>query len=415
MFHQQPPARGLRRIAARLQSARAGTDTGVRAVPASSWAATTCARLVAVGAFLLAVSAAHAHKGSDSYLSLTVDGARIIGQWHAALPDIDEVAGLDTNGDGDITVGEVRSRQDEIAAYAKARLQFRPDGRLAGMRVGELRIEQFPDGAFTVLPFEIETERRPATLDVAYRPFFDLDTFHRGLMQLECAGRTQSAIFSPDRTNQTFDVASPSLGRQFLNFGWEGVWHIWIGFDHILFLLALLLPSVLRRGANGWEVAPGFRPAFIAVLKIVTAFTAAHSITLSIATLGLVRLPARLVEATIAASVILAALNNLRPLFPDRAWLVAFAFGLIHGFGFANVLTELGLPAGTLAAALVGFNVGVELGQLAIVLVFLPIAFCLRGSWTYQKLTVQFGSAVIALLAATWMVERVWELKLLPF
>src|SRR5207249_427471 len=174
-------------------------------------------------------------------------------------------------------------------------------------------------------------------------------------------------------------------------------WHIWLGFDHILFLLALLLPSVLRRGPGGWEVVDGFRPALIKMLKIVTAFTVAHSITLSLATLGILRLPARLVESAIAASVILAAVNNIRPIFPHRGWMVAFAFGLIHGFGFANVLADLGLAKETLALALVGFNLGVEIGQLAIVTAFLPIAFSLRESWVYQKLTFRFGSAMIAL------------------
>ena len=158
-----------------------------------------------------------------------------------------------------------------------------------------------------------------------------------------------------------------------------------------------------------------FRPALIKVLKIVTAFTAAHSITLSLATLEIVRLPSRLVESTIAASVILAALNNIRPILTERGWVVAFCFGLVHGFGFANALLDLGLARQTLALALVGFNLGVELGQLAIVAPFLPLAFGLRSSWVYQRLTFQFGSATIAFLAAAWMVERIFAIKLLPF
>jgi len=158
-----------------------------------------------------------------------------------------------------------------------------------------------------------------------------------------------------------------------------------------------------------------FRPALINVLKIVTAFTLAHSLTLSLATLGIVRLPPRLVESTIAASVILAALNNIRPVLGERGWIVAFCFGLVHGFGFANVLVDLGLARPTLALALIGFNLGVEIGQLAIVAAFLPLAFGLRGSWVYQRLTFRFGSAVIALLAATWMMERIFDFKWLPF
>ena len=99
----------------------------------------------------------------------------------------------------------------------------------------------------------------------------------------------------------------------------------------------------------------------------------------------------------------------------ERGWIVALGFGLVHGFGFAGRLIELGLAKHTLALALVGFNLGVEFGQLAIVAGFLPLAFGLRGSWVYQTLTFRFGSATIALLAATWMVERILDVKWLPF
>jgi hypothetical protein len=150
------------------------------------------------------------------------------------------------------------------------------------------------------------------------------------------------------------------------------------------------------------------------VLRIVTAFTVAHSITLSLATLGLVSLPSRWVESAIAASVVLAALNNIWPLFQARRWSVAFVFGLVHGFGFASVLADLGLPQGVLAVALVGFNVGVELGQLAIVAVFLPLAFALRRSLFYRRGLLLGGSWLIALLAAVWFLERAFNLRLLP-
>ena len=156
------------------------------------------------------------------------------------------------------------------------------------------------------------------------------------------------------------------------------------------------------------------RDAVKDVLKIVTAFTVAHSITLSLAALGLVELPSRLVESAIAVSVILAALNNLRPLVLGRLWMVAFGFGLLHGFGFASALAGLGLPRDALALALVGFNLGVEAGQLAIVLVFLPVAFALRHSSLYRRQVMFGGSLLIALLASIWFIERAFEMRLLP-
>jgi HupE / UreJ protein len=135
---------------------------------------------------------------------------------------------------------------------------------------------------------------------------------------------------------------------------------------------------------------------------------------LSLASLGVVSLPSRWVESAIALSVVLAALNNLRPVFQGRRWTVAFGFGLIHGFGFASVLTELGLPQDTLLLALVGFNLGVEAGQLAIVAAFLPLAYWLRTGWLYQRLVMRGGSMLIVLIAGIWLVERVFDLKLMP-
>ncbi|MGH6842163.1 MAG: HupE/UreJ family protein, partial [Methylocella sp.] len=144
------------------------------------------------------------------------------------------------------------------------------------------------------------------------------------------------------------------------------------------------------------------------------AFTVAHSITLSLATLQLVSLPARISESAIAMSVVLAALNNLFPIVRGRRWVVAFCFGLIHGFGFASVLTDLGLPSGVLALALVGFNLGVEAGQIAIVAIFLPAAYRLRRTWLYRSVVLAGGSSAIVAVAALWFVECAFNLECLP-
>jgi hypothetical protein len=190
----------------------------------------------------------------------------------------------------------------------------------------------------------------------------------------------------------------------------EGVWHIWIGFDHILFLLSLLLPAVLVRREQHWEPAPSLKGSLFEVLKVVTAFTLAHSITLSLAVLGVITLPSRFVESVIAASVVVAALNNLRGTVDRRRWVMAFVFGLVHGFGFASVLADLGLPQGALALALVGFNLGVEIGQLAIVAAFLPAAYLLRGTAFYRIGVLRVGSLAVAVLASWWLVQRAFNL-----
>ncbi len=358
---------------------------------------------------------AHAHKPSDSYLTLKVEGDKIAGQWDIALRDLDFAIGLDANGDGAITWGEVRARHAEIAAYALARLQLSSDGKPCATSATEHLIDDHTDGAYAVLRFTAQCAAAIHTLRARYSLFHEIDPQHKGLLRLEYQGNSSTGIFSPEKADQQFSLVEPDKLTQFVDYVREGVWHIWIGFDHILFLLALLLPAVVVREQKKWQAVAAFKPAFWSVLKIVTAFTLAHSITLTLATLGVISLPSRWVESTIAASVVIAALNNVFPLFAERRWVMAFVFGLIHGFGFASVLTDLGLPQGALILSLVGFNLGVEVGQLAIVTVFLPMAFALRHSWFYRRLVLLGGSVIIAILAMIWLVERAFDVKLLTF
>ena len=382
------------------------------------WAALAAAWL------LCASGAALAHKPSDSYLVLSAaaEPGRLEGRWDIALRDLDVALALDADGDGSITWGEVRARHAEIATYALARLAVRADGAACRIEAGAQQIDTHTDGAYTVLPLNVACPTAAAAkkLDIEYRLFADLDPQHRGLLSLTLQpGTTRAAVLGPQAAVQSFDAARPNRWQQWADYVREGVWHIWIGLDHILFLVSLLLPAVLvlagrpPHSAAGFAPVERFAPAAWEVLRIVTAFTVAHSITLSLATLGLVELPSRAVESVIAASVVVAALNNVWPLFTGRRWAVAFGFGLIHGFGFASVLSDLGLPGDALLLALFGFNVGVELGQLAIVAVFLPLAFALRRTALYRKGIVVGGSVLIALLAAVWFVERAFSVKLL--
>ncbi|GAC1323737.1 MAG: HupE/UreJ family protein [Collimonas sp.] len=354
----------------------------------------------------------HAHKPSDSYLTLKVSGKTVEGQWDIALRDLDFAIGLDRDGNGELTWGEIRSHHQDIAAYALGRLTLANAGSNCPITVGQQLVDSHSDGAYSVLRFTASCSAQIEKLDVDYRLLFDIDPQHRGLLNLQSGGQASTAIFSPGTAHQTLTLQAASRLAQFDDYLVTGIWHIWKGFDHILFLLSLLLPAVLRLGDRQRRPSDSFKASFVDVLKIVTAFTLAHSITLTLATLQVISLPSRWIESAIAASVVLAALNNLIPLFQGKRWMVAFAFGLIHGFGFASVLTDLGLPRSALVLALVGFNLGVEIGQLAIVSVFLPLAYTIRGTMFYRNAIFSFGSGLIVLIATVWLVERLFDLTI---
>jgi len=352
---------------------------------------------------------AAAHKPSDSYLTLTVSDSTLDGRWDIALRDLDYALGLDGNDDGAITWGELRARHDDIAAYALSRLTIESDDGVCTTRAREHLVEDHSDGAYAVLRFSANCGPALTSLALGYTLFFDLDPQHRGLLKVSDGEETHSTIFSVERPTQRLTLGRVASWEQFFDYAREGVWHIWIGFDHILFLLTLLLPAVLQRDAGQWRAVSGFREAFRKVFFIVTSFTVAHSITLSLAVLGVISLPSRLIESAIAASIVVVALNNIYPVITRKLWLVAFGFGLIHGLGFASVLEDLGLPQDALLRALFGFNLGVEIGQLAIIGAFMPLAYVLRQWWWYPRLAVQLGSIAIVFIATIWFAERAFR------
>ena len=355
---------------------------------------------------------AWAHKASDSYLVVDVKGNAITAQWDIALRDIDFALGLDRDGNAEITWGELRARQSDLSAWALSRLELTRSGGCP-LQVTSLQVDEHTDGGYAVLHLVGVCPGASGPLGLQYRLLFDLDSLHRGLLRLTLDDATHTTVISPTSGALQFGAMQTSRWAQSKQYLVEGVWHIWIGFDHILFLLSLLLPAVLVFQMRRWQGVANFGAALREVLWVVTSFTAAHSITLSLAALGLVSLPSRLVESAIALSVVLAAANNLWPVVERRRWLVAFGFGLIHGFGFASVLAELGLPADALALSLLGFNAGVEVGQMAIVAGFLPVAFLLRNTRFYLRGVFVLGSWLTMLVALIWLLERALDLKLL--
>jgi hypothetical protein len=371
------------------------------------WLSLLAATLISASAF--------AHKPSDSYLTLSLGGGRVAARWDIALRDLDRALGLDLDGSGTITWGEVRARQSDIARYATGRLTLAADGAgPCAMRAPRpLRVTEHSDGAYAVLEFEAACRQAPRTLDVDYALFFEEDPLHRGIVRVDAGAATRTAIFSKDDHRQSFERDTTAPFVQLAAAIKLGVEHIFQGIDHLLFLLALLLPSVQQPDRGGsWKPVQRLRPALGDVFRIVTAFTLAHSITLTLSALDILRLPSRLVESGIAMSVVLAAANNVWPVLRGERWTAAFALGLLHGFGFSATLMDLGLPRQNLLLTLFGFNLGVELGQACVVATFVPLAFLGRRTQAYRWGALVAGSLAIALVASVWTIERAFSVTL---
>jgi hypothetical protein len=352
-----------------------------------------------------------AHKPSSSYLQLQVDEQRLSGRWDLGIEDLDLALRLDSDGDGVLRWRDLLAREADIAAYALSRIAVNRADTRCTLRAGDLMLVDLSDGTYASLPLTGDCPAAEGPVELRYGLLFDLDPQHRGLLQLRRDEGVQTGVFAPDRRVLSFGAGPPDAAGAFRQYFREGVFHIAIGLDHLLFLAGLLLPAVAWRSGRGWAVSPDARSAFFSVAKVVTAFTVAHAIALTLASLGLVRLPTRLTESLVAATIIFAALNNLYPVVLRRLWMVAFGFGLIHGAGYASVLGDLGLSAWTLFAALLAFNLGVEGMQIAVSAVVVPLAFLVRHQSWYRWGIVSGGSLLVAALGSVWLIERAFNLR----
>ena len=361
-------------------------------------------------------SAAMAHTGEESYVYLDIYDTTMEGRVEFPISDLDEVLGLAIPEDEEAALAAVEAELGLIQAYAQEHLGI-GDGTVEW----PLAFEGFSyldvsSGSYVIFDFEVEQ-----TFDSVPRQF---TVFYDGIIH-EKTEKSALLIIGTDFGSGTFNNEASELLRytvdnstHVVDLGdtsfWKGVTgviglgvdHIRIGTDHILFVFALVLPSVLvfsRR--DGWQPTPSFGSALWRVLKIVTMFTVAHTITLTLGGLGIVELPAAPVETIIALSIALAAIHNISPQFANKEWLIAGAFGLFHGFGFAGLLSDLGLTQNRRVVSLLGFNLGIELGQIVIILLIFPSLYLLRRTRYYLK-GMYAASAVLAVIALGWAADR---------
>jgi hypothetical protein len=348
---------------------------------------------------LLPLQDAAAHDPGLSSLTIRPRTSSLEATLTLAVKDAAQLAELDENHDGTVTRVEFgRSRWQLEAAVAK-QLFIAADGKV--LKVQSIR-SNFDEknnvevhlnfGPISFSRLEIQSNL-VASLPLGHRQYFQVQNSAGGIV---VEGLLSAAA---DRATAEFAANAAATAREaFSSFGdflILGVKHILTGYDHLLFLFGLL---VVVRG-------------LVSSLNIITSFTIAHSITLAAATFNLAQIPSRIVEPLIAASIVFVGVENLlHGGVPKARQLVTFGFGLIHGFGFASVLREMGIGAGTggVALPLLSFNVGVELGQIMVAAVALPIIWKLRSNPVFMVRWVPACSAAVVLLGSFWFVERVW-------
>ncbi len=349
------------------------------------------------GVLLLALclpSLAEAHQASISYSDITVHGPRVV--WQLAIGDTElgVPAGL---GERTPERAELAALERPILDYVVPRLVVKRGDVACRLEGRTLHARPRSLGVFGVVTatYDCPVDPRGGLLRFEYALFFDLDPRHQSVVALDVDGTPVAAVL--DAANRTLHVAGADgkvkLLYYFLGLGVE---HILTGFDHLAFLLALLLvlllvPDGLTRDG----------------LRTITAFTVAHSITLLLAAFGVLRLPSYWVESAIALSIVVVALGSLRRGPPRARWLVTFAFGLVHGLGFASVLGESRLARDTVVGSVVCFNLGVELGQVGVLLALLPLLLWLRRrDERLRRRVVDVASLILALLGVGWLVLR---------
>ena len=347
--------------------------------------------------------AAHEINTSYSVVSVRSDSVRLILSIDEAdLLRLDPQ--IDVNGDGLLYRDEVLAGGEAMALKLQDRLSTEVDGEPHTPEMLSAAPEVDVDGnLFLRIVYDVPlADEPPATLVLDLEKFLQAPLLdeHKNLVRVFVASDQPEllAVLSASSPVGRFQLREEvDLLAQVMHFVWLGVEHIFIGYDHIMFLAALIV--------IGSRLGP--------LVKIVSAFTVAHSITLILAALEIVSLPTRWVEAGIALSIAYVALENFWIRGASHRWMLTFAFGFVHGFGFANVLRDLGLPSQGLVSSLLAFNVGVEIGQVVIVAILLP-GILWAAKHGHQQRLVQVASAVILLFGVGWFVERVFDLSYMP-
>ncbi|MCI3922724.1 HupE/UreJ family protein [Paenibacillus sp. TRM 82003] len=362
---------------------------------------------------------AQAHFSSTGYSDISADEKNLYYKLYLTEHDVIEAMPLDVDGDGKLSEEELRGSQETLRKFASDSIAVTGDGRLTDTQLRAVALAEKADQRMLEFDLVFPFEEPVGLYVIQYGVFYDgLDNNHRSFATIRIGESTVTQVINPNNnilqiqgstadgtssgasiTGSSHDSASSAAAGWVQTFGaftFMGMEHIWSGIDHLLFVFGLMLSA---RHAGRWTL-----------VKLLTAFTIGHSVTLVLASLKLASASPVIVEPLIALSIVYVAVENIRKKEKvNLSWQVPALFGLIHGFGFAGLLEEAVSGAENVALPLFSFNLGVELGQFAVVLAVLPLLWLLR-QWTARPAWVYVSSGTIGAFGCFWFVERVASL-----
>ncbi|WP_299080278.1 HupE/UreJ family protein [uncultured Paraglaciecola sp.] len=356
----------------------------------------------------------HAHQMSTGYLNLDLSASQeqgVQGQLQLRWFDINSQVQLDKNLDGNLQWQEVKSRETQLMQFISNHLKIEVNQQLCTLITSdELRSDYHFDEGY--MSYSFVTSCKIKVIDelvVRYSALFAQDPEHKLIINLNGTGDDMlgigNTVVSADQQVVAIDIKNSGWLSVMGNYIYQGIVHIFIGTDHILFLIVLVLTSVLIYKNGKWIAKLNNSLVIRDTIWIITAFTLAHSLTLTATALGWLAPSSRWVEFGIAISIVLTSINNVWPVITRLSW-VTFGFGLLHGMGFASVLGELGLSQEYTLLSILAFNLGVEVGQILILLAVLPILFLCRSQKWYPNYGLKICSILIGLVAINWSLQR---------
>lgn len=386
-----------------------------------------------------ASASAYSHQLSTAYLKGDLNAAGgFSGELQIRLFDLERSIGIDKNSDGKLLWSEVLVSKESIQTYLNKSLQIkRNQTHCQQSYYGQWKIDSHYNESYLVLPVRAQCSVT-GELSIHYRGLYDLDSNHKLIATINVGADEYFRVMSNSQREINLQANNGSWLDTLIEFTWQGMLHIWIGVDHILFLLCFLLAVVYSRTsktvsmgsdsieskknpeyiadsscsivANTIKTGPieiaEIKQRLLTIVGIISAFTLAHSLTLVATALDWIQFSSRWIEVGIAATVLFSAINNIFSFVTRLAWLTFF-FGLLHGMGFAGVLSELGLPHDQKLLSILAFNLGVEFGQVVIVLLMVPVLLAIKRIRIPPQSILSASSAAIAIIATVWIVERI--------